>query len=71
MSLKRFAFIAGGDVFSIFETDPDNPEYGPNAPRIAAGLQSNPTVVEITDNPEVTIGSAWDGTTFTPAQNNG
>ena len=64
MSLKRFAFIAEGDVFSIFETDPDNPDYGPNAARIVAGMQSNPVVIEITDTPNVNIGSIWNGKEF-------
>jgi hypothetical protein len=66
MSLKRFAFIAEGDVFSILETDPENPEYGPSAGRIVAGMQSNPIVIEITELSDVVVGSVWDGEKFIP-----
>jgi hypothetical protein len=39
-------------------------DYDSKAPMWAAGLSSNPTVVEVTDSPEVLPGWTYDGTSF-------
>lgn len=64
MSLRKFAFVAEGDVFTTWQFDPEDKSYGPNAEMIIAGLLSNPTIVECTDTLEVGIGYTWDGKEF-------
>jgi len=62
MTTRRFVCIAEGDVFMqiLF----DDTLSGPAAPTWAAGLASNPTVIEVTDQPNVVPGWTWDGTSF-------
>lgn len=62
MTARRFVCVAEGDVFMqiLF----DDTESGPGAPIWAAGLASNPTVIEVTDQPNVVPGWTWDGTRF-------
>ena len=52
MALRRFAWIAEGDVFMMFSFDDQNPR----GERWAAGLNSNPIVVEVEENSDVRIG---------------
>lgn len=64
MATKIFAFLVEGEVFMKFIMDT---ETNVKAPMWVAGMQSNPTVVDITDIPEnVDYGWTYDGTTFTP-----
>jgi hypothetical protein len=46
----------------------DDEISSPNAAAWAAGLASNPTVIEVTDQPNVVPGWAWNGDSFTPPQ---
>jgi len=62
METKRFAFIAGNEVFMQFTLGPSQ-----NQEMFTAGLQSNPIVVDITDMgiPEGPLtGWIWDGNTI-------
>lgn len=62
MTIHRFAFIADGDVFSLFMVDSERaPE---DSGRIIAGMQSNPIVVEIGDDTPVNVGWTYDGKQF-------
>lgn len=60
MEDKRYAFIAEGDVFGFIEV----PGNSLQAERYNAGFNSNATVIDITDNPDVTVGWIWDGKIF-------
>ncbi len=66
MSLKKFAFITENDVFTVWSIDPELAANIDTATRIVAGLQSNPTVVDITDLTDLDIGLGWtyDGVNF-------
>lgn len=68
MSLKKFAFIAEGDVFTVWSIEPEAADNVEVATRVVAGLQSNPTVIDITDLAHLGIGLNWtfDGTNFIP-----
>jgi hypothetical protein len=57
---KTFAFVVDGEVVGTISI----PSIAPNSDRIWAGLSSNPTIVESTDNPEVQFGWAYDGQSF-------
>lgn len=58
MTKKTFAMIAEGDVFHTWTIVLDGNEA------LAAGLESQPIFVDITDKPEVTAGWTYDGTEF-------
>ena len=62
MAIRRFVLIAEGDVFMQIQFDDETSH--PNAAAWAAGLLSNPTVVEATNQPEVIPGWTWNGTEF-------
>ena len=66
MALRRFVLIAEGDVFMQIQFDDE--VSSPNAAAWAAGLLSNPCVADVTNQPEVIPGWAWDGNSFTPPQ---
>jgi hypothetical protein len=57
---KIFAFVVDGDVVATFHI----PDVAPNYERLWAGLSSNPTVIESTDNPNVQFGWTYDGENF-------
>ena len=61
MAQRRFVFIAQGDVFMQLVMQDD---YDARAPMWAAGLSSNPVVVEVTDSPEVLPGWTYDVSSF-------
>lgn len=65
MDWKRYAGIAGGDVFTIFTFDADeqNNQYGP---RMSAGMSSDPIFKEVPAGLEVLPGWTYDGTAFIP-----
>lgn len=64
MSTRVFAFIADGDVFMRWYLDD---EATPQSLGYVAGLQSNPTVVDVTDiDLPIEQGWTYDGETFTP-----
>ena len=60
ISTKTFAFVVDGDVVATFHI----PNSALNYERLWAGLSSNPTVVESTDNPTVQFGWKYDGENF-------
>lgn len=62
MATRRYVLIAEGDVFMQIYFD-DQTSH-PNAPAWAAGLLSDPKVIEVTDQPNVVPGWTWDGTGF-------
>jgi hypothetical protein len=62
MAVRRFVFIVDGDVFMQLQFDEDS--QGIKSAAWAAGLASSPTVVEVTDRPEVVPGWTWDGNSF-------
>lgn len=66
MATRRFVLIAEGDVFMQVQFDDEI--SSPNAAAWAAGLLSNPVVHEVTNQPEVLPGWAWNGESFTPPQ---
>lgn len=65
MSIKKFAGIVEGDIFTIFVVDSEfQGESGEAGERIIAGLNSQPTFVEIPSDLNVSLGWKWDGTNF-------
>lgn len=64
MAIKKFAAVAGEDVFTIFTFD-DNPEVNEIGPRLAAGMASNPQIIEIDNDSNITVGWKYDGSSFT------
>jgi len=58
MSKKTFAMIADGDVFHTWTITLEDNEA------LAAGVESQPIFVDITDKPEVTAGWTYDGISF-------
>ena len=66
MTTRRFVCIAEGDVFMQIQFD--DTLSGTNAPAWAAGLASNPTVIEVTGQPNVVPGWTWNGTEFVAPQ---
>jgi hypothetical protein len=63
MNWKRYAGIAGDDVFTIFTFDADEQtnQYGP---RMLAGLSSEPIFVEVPAELEVIPGWTYNGESF-------
>jgi hypothetical protein len=62
MALKRFVFIAEGDVFMQLQFDDEID--GQRSQSWSAGLQSAPIVIDVTNRPEVIPGWIWDGNDF-------
>lgn len=62
MATRRFVLIADGDVFMQIQFDDET--SGPAAPLWAAGLSSDPKVIEVTNMPQVVTGWTWDGVEF-------
>jgi len=62
MSIRRFVCVTEGDVFMQIQFD--DSISGPKSAAWAAGLSSNPIVIEVTDQPNVVPGWTWDGTNF-------
>jgi hypothetical protein len=60
--IRRFVFVAEGDVFMQLQFDDET--AGERSQAWAAGLNSSPTVIEVTDSPDVVPGWTWDGTSF-------
>lgn len=56
MSIKKFAFIAEGDVFHTWEITIDDNGHSPEM--LLAGLASNPIIVEVL-NPDMPVGPGW------------
>ena len=65
MSIKKFAFVAEGDVFHTWEVLIDEDGHGPEM--LLAGLASNPIIVEVPDS-DMPVGPGWtyDGTNLIP-----
>jgi hypothetical protein len=63
----KFAFIADGDVFGVFSLDERNPnDIRDVEKRIIAGLSSDPKIVSIPVDSQITSGWTWDGQEFQP-----
>lgn len=64
MSIKKFAFVAEGDVFHTWEII-INDEH--SLEMLLAGLASNPIIVEVPDS-SMPVGPGWtfDGTDLIP-----
>jgi hypothetical protein len=67
MTKHKYALIVDNDVFGMIEVE-DNPEINPNGIRLVSGLSSDPKIVEVDSNSDITHGWNWDGTNFTPPQ---
>jgi len=67
MAHKKYALIVDNDVFGVLTFD-DDPDINDNGPRLAAGLSSNPIVVEVDPFIPVQHGWIWDGTTVKPSE---
>lgn len=72
MTIKKFAGIVDGDVFTILTVDGEHRTVeDPNAgPRLVAGFSSDPKIVEIPSDLDVTVGWTWDGEIFINSTNN-
>ncbi len=66
MATRRFVCVTEGDVFMQIQFD--DTVGGSRSAAWAAGLASSPTVIEVTDQPDVAPGWTWDGTTFIAPQ---
>ena len=66
MATRRFVCITEGDVFMQVQFDDAIGDQ--RAPAWAAGLASNPTVIEVTNQPNVVPGWTWNGTEFIAPQ---
>lgn len=63
--IKKFAFVAEGDVFAVWTIDTeDTSQSAETTERIVAGMMSNPIVVEVTTTANVQSGWTWNGTKF-------
>jgi hypothetical protein len=67
MAIKKFAFVADNDVFTVWTFDTEGQEDINKVERIIAGLQSDPKIIEILDT-TINVGLNWtfDGTNFIP-----
>ena len=63
MAIKKFAAIAGQDVFTVITID-DDPEVNEIGPRLVAGMASDPKIIEIDSDSEITVGWTYDGSSF-------
>jgi hypothetical protein len=67
MTIKKFAGIVDGDVFTILSIDSTFEGIdGEAGERIIAGLQSAPIFVELPSDSGVTLDWTWDGVDFIP-----
>jgi len=66
MAVRRFIFIVDGDVFMQLQFDDQS--QGIKSEGWAAGLSSSPTVIEVTNQPDVVPGWTWDGVEFKAPQ---
>jgi hypothetical protein len=66
MAIRRFILITEGDVFMQLQFDDES--QGQKSQGWAAGLLSSPTIIEVTDQPEVVPGWTWDGVQFNQPQ---
>ena len=70
MTVKRFAGVVDGDVFTIISIDSEFKGVdGSAGDRIIAGFLSEPKFVEIPSDFDVNINWTWDGTEFHPPAN--
>jgi hypothetical protein len=67
MAHKKYALIVDNEVFGVLSFD-DDPSVNPTGPRYAAGLSSNPMIVEVDSSITVQHGWIWDGTTVKPSE---
>jgi hypothetical protein len=65
MTWKRYAGVAGEDVFTIFSFD-SNETRNNYGPRLDAGMSSNPQFILIPDELDVLPGWSFNGTEFVP-----
>jgi hypothetical protein len=65
MNVKRYAGVAGEDVFTIFSFDADG-ESNNHGPRLLAGMSSNPVFIEIPEGVQVSPGYTYNGESFLP-----
>ena len=63
MAIKKFAAVAGEDVFTIFTFD-DDPQVNDIGPRLAAGMASDPKIIEIDNDSNITVGWTYNGSSF-------
>ena len=65
MTIKKFAGIVNGDIFTVMTI---NTEFqgtdGQGGERLAAGFSSNPIFVEVPSDLDVNIAWSWNGTEF-------
>jgi hypothetical protein len=65
MTIKKFAGIVDGDIFTVMSIDTEyQGSDGQGGERIVAGLSSNPIFVEIPSDLDVNTSWTWDGTDF-------
>jgi hypothetical protein len=65
MTIKKFAGIVEGEVFTIMTIDTEyQGSDGEAGERIVAGLSSSPIFVEVPSNLDVNISWTWNGTEF-------
>jgi hypothetical protein len=65
MTIKKFAGIVNGDIFTVMTIDTEFQGIdGVGGERIVAGLSSNPIFVEIPSDLDVNIAWSWNGTEF-------
>lgn len=65
MTIKKFAGIVDGDIFTIVSIDPEfEGQDGQAGARVIAGLNSNPIFVEVPEELDVNINWTWNGTEF-------
>jgi hypothetical protein len=64
IQVRTFAAVVDGEVVATFHV----PNVAANHERLWAGLSSNPTIVESTDNPDVYFGWTYDGQNFIAPQ---
>jgi len=65
MTIKKFAGIVNGDIFTVMTIDTEfQGSDGEGGQRLVAGLSSNPIFVEIPSDLNVSIAWSWNGTEF-------
>jgi hypothetical protein len=66
MTIKKFAGIVDGDIFSILTIDSEfsTNEDSSAGERLIAGFQSDPKIIEIPSDLDVKVGWTWDGNNF-------
>ena len=63
MTWKRYAGVAGEDVFTVFSFESDE-KLNIHGPRLEAGMSSNPIFVNIPDDINVAPGWIYNGAEF-------